>query len=594
MTYAQIPCPVLLSVYLVSYGLVVQPNDLKSSGEVTTQSRVVSTIWPQSHFLHCSPTMMSLKSLMVSKLHLAHRLPGRIPKTGRLCCVSSFSSTTHRQSTERKGFGSFHSEDIEVLIRQSDTEFIIPPIHSAISTAVIERFALTPTFTSPLLMTELSNRKALFALDPNWTFINQGAFGAALKPLLFEAFLWREYAESQPLRFHDRELFPLLAHSLRCMAKRLQCDAANLVPLVNVTAGMNAICRTMAVTLPPAAIAPAAPAATAIAQQADSRPQIAYLSLTYGSTKKMLTALAAELGYGVTVIPIPLPITSQASLMTALESQLASNIKLIVLDAITSNTACCLPVLAIAKKCKLISPDAVVVIDAAHALFSQQITLESSQLTEYQQCVDYWLTNGHKWLSAPKGCAVMWTNPSTVQRMRPAIISHGYTAATNQKWMTRDHFISAFAWDGCRDYAALLCLPSALSVWDELAKNFPHEGLQGWDVYRQYIMNLLDNAELVCEEMWGTSEADYPCPKEMRVNSPMRLLPLPQKVLGKSTRQDCTDRDAFQLQEKLYHDHQVEVPVKCLEGKLYVRISAHIYNSLEDYQKLAIVIRNMP
>jgi selenocysteine lyase/cysteine desulfurase len=44
------------------------------------------------------------------------------------------------------------------------------------------------------------------------------------------------------------------------------------------------------------------------------------------------------------------------------------------------------------------------------------------------------------------------------------------------------------------------------------------------------------------------------------------------------------------LQEELYQAWQVEVPVKCHHGKLYVRISAHIYNKLEDYQELVTAV----
>jgi hypothetical protein len=34
----------------------------------------------------------------------------------------------------------------------------------------------------------------------------------------------------------------------------------------------------------------------------------------------------------------------------------------------------------------------------------------------------------------------------------------------------------------------------------------------------------------------------------------------------------------------------VEVPVKCIQGTLYVRISAHIYNIYDDYIDLADAI----
>jgi selenocysteine lyase/cysteine desulfurase len=45
-------------------------------------------------------------------------------------------------------------------------------------------------------------------------------------------------------------------------------------------------------------------------------------------------------------------------------------------------------------------------------------------------------------------------------------------------------------------------------------------------------------------------------------------------------------------QEILHHEHAIEVPVKCLEGRLYVRVSAHIYNTIDQYQHLARVIRS--
>jgi selenocysteine lyase/cysteine desulfurase len=32
---------------------------------------------------------------------------------------------------------------------------------------------------------------------------------------------------------------------------------------------------------------------------------------------------------------------------------------------------------------------------------------------------------------------------------------------------------------------------------------------------------------------------------------------------------------------------RIEVPVKCVQGRLYVRLSAHLYNQLSDYERLA-------
>ena len=92
-------------------------------------------------------------------------------------------------------------------------------------------------------------------------------------------------------------------------------------------------------------------------------------------------------------------------------------------------------------------------------------------------------------------------------------------------------------------------------------------------------------------------------------------VPLPEIVQGVNTREGTEDRHAFALQvrqllflniyhsnpsllllraqEVLHQEHRVEVPVKCLEGRLYLRLSAHIYNSLDQYERLAFIVKNM-
>jgi len=89
---------------------------------------------------------------------------------------------------------------------------------------------------------------------------------------------------------------------------------------------------------------------------------------------------------------------------------------------------------------------------------------------------------------------------------------------------------------------------------------------------------------------WKISESDFAAPKEMRIGNgcPMSLVPLPASVRGVATRSGTnTDKEAFQLQEWLHHEHKIEVPVKCQGGQLYVRISAHVYNTKDDYHNLA-------
>ena len=73
----------------------------------------------------------------------------------------------------------------------------------------------------------------------------------------------------------------------------------------------------------------------------------------------------------------------------------------------------------------------------------------------------------------------------------------------------------------------------------------------------------------------------------------MILVPLPNHINNTSTTINCTDKEAFTLQNMLYHNHYVEVPIKCVNGRLYVRVSCHVYNDLEDFARLAKAVNGM-
>ena len=52
--------------------------------------------------------------------------------------------------------------------------------------------------------------------------------------------------------------------------------------------------------------------------------------------------------------------------------------------------------------------------------------------------------------------------------------------------------------------------------------------------------------------------------------------------------------DAENFQNYLFSQHHIEVPFKSVGGKLYVRISVHIYNELHEYEVLADAVNQLP
>ena len=48
--------------------------------------------------------------------------------------------------------------------------------------------------------------------------------------------------------------------------------------------------------------------------------------------------------------------------------------------------------------------------------------------------------------------------------------------------------------------------------------------------------------------------------------------------------------DSKYIQDLLHFKYSTEVPIKNLDGKLYIRISSHIYNRISDYEAIAKLI----
>ena len=392
--------------------------------------------------------------------------------------------------SERQGFGSFHSEDIEILVRKDFASYQLPEIYESIQTAsdnVINSVVRTGNF-----QVGKSSMTTLYSLDPSWTFINHGAFGATCVVGQRESDLWRQLCDTQPLRYYDRIMLPMVAHVVRTVADYFSCSPTQIMPLPNVTAGLNAVANSVSL------------------QPGD---QVLCLSISYGSTKKILKHACTKNEAELIIIPLPLPIHSVEELIKTISSYANSHTKLIVLDSITSNTALTLPVVDIAIACKSrVSKDCLIVVDGAHSMFSDDInlapscaadsTITSDTMNKTSGCsvssknldndtgrstsrpaladiIDVYLTNGHKWLSAPKGCAFMWLSPRAT-KICPAIISHGFVAATlsnDHKGIVKelpepnpDKLLSAFSWDGCRDYSALLSVPAVIRMWSVVDK----------------------------------------------------------------------------------------------------------------------------
>ena len=147
----------------------------------------------------------------------------------------------------------------------------------------------------------------------------------------------------------------------------------------------------------------------------------------------------------------------------------------------------------------------------------------------------------------------MHAGPAWRDALRPLVASHGVA----------DGYLPSFAWTGTRDPSPVLAIPAALAFF----------GQAGWQAVRQHNNELaLLGADLIARRI-GTSPPDAG-----GLAAAMRLVQLPRPL---------TEADARALERRLLADHRVVVPVTCHGGWQWLRLSAQLYNTPADYERLA-------
>ncbi|CAI8058002.1 L-cysteine desulfhydrase [Geodia barretti] len=216
------------------------------------------------------------------------------------------SRTTMDAAASKRDFGSFHSSNVEELLRLPEAS---SAPHAALCLSSPALFVCLlhvqevyqppkipvdlPSFSSSDLKFGREAKEAHFHLSASWTFINHGAFGAVLKEALAAAAVWQVYCERQPLRFLDRELLPLLAFTTRRLADFIDATPSELALVPNVTTGINSVIRSVCKTFSP-------------------QDSVLIFNTTYGAVKKLVRTVSEEVGFSVHELVIHFPLHSHS------------------------------------------------------------------------------------------------------------------------------------------------------------------------------------------------------------------------------------------------------------------------------------------
>lgn len=377
-------------------------------------------------------------------------------------------------------------------------------------------------------------------LDPGVTFLNHGAFGACPRHVLsFQAGL-RERLERQPLQFLVRELEPELDAARAALAQFVGTDADNLVFVPNATTGVNTVLRSLAF------------------EPAD---ELLVTNHEYNASRNALDFVAARSGARVVVAQVPFPLRSADEIFSPVLAAVTPRTRLALLDHVSSPTGLILPIERLVGE--LSARGVPTLVDGAHAPGMVPLNLDRIGAA-------YYTGNCHKWLCAPKGAAFLCVQPGRQQSIRPLTISHG----ANSLRKDRSRFQIEFGWTGTGDMAAYLCVPEALRFMGALLAG-------GWpEIMARNRALTLAARNALCAAL----SIPEPCPAEL-IGS-LASVPLPDDADDAFPILPCNE---YRLQTELRLKHCIEVPIMAWPAppKRLLRISAQLYNSLPQYERLA-------
>ena len=375
----------------------------------------------------------------------------------------------------------------------------------------------------------VSKYREQWSLDSRVEYLNHGSFGAVPRVVAAAQREIQQLEENNPNLFFRTTLPKLYDQARTQVATWLGVPPELFAFVPNASQGV--IAATSALITSP-------------------RSQIVATSLGYGGVLNGLAEIARRTQSTLRIAEIEFTsgVQNAEDIADSVFAALTSDTSVVVLDQITSETALLLPLEQIVRTIRRIAPQARVVVDGAHTPGMLSPILPAD--------FDMWVGNFHKWICAPRASAGLVCKNSTIaNQMTPLAPSWDFEAG----------FPKSFFAQGTDDYSSYLVTPDAIKFHDSFNTNER-------DTHNRTI---IDEVAKMLHSSWGT-EPDVP--KEMFCPW-MRLVRLPMK-------RQLTKAEADALTLKVSQELNTETVIVSPGDSNYVRLSAHIYNEIEDYEKL--------
>jgi isopenicillin-N epimerase len=259
--------------------------------------------------------------------------------------------------------------------------------------------------------------RELFLLDPDVVFLNHGSFGACPRPVFDRYRAWQLELEREPVEFlgRERRFGERLEEARLHLAAYLGADAGSLVFAPNVSTGLDAVVRSLAL---------------------DSDDEVLLGDDEYGGVERLWSFVASRTGARLRRAPADdLDPGPRTRIVFCSHVEWTSGRVNDVAGALS-------------------------IVDGAHAPGQLDLSLDAIG-------ADVYAGNCHKWLCAPKGSGFLYVRPDVQHLIEPLVVSWDWDEASS--WPEQNR------WQGTRDPSAYLSVPAAIDFqavhdWPEVRR----------------------------------------------------------------------------------------------------------------------------
>jgi len=379
-------------------------------------------------------------------------------------------------------------------------------------------------------------------LSEDVCFLNNGSFGSTPITVMDEQTRLRGIIESDPVRFFERDYIPMMSSSITKLSEFMNADSEGMTFVKNTTEGVNTVLRSLVL---------------------NPGDEIIVTNHSYQACWNAVDFVTERAGAKTVVVDIPFRVKNEEEILEKVIDAVSERTVLALIDTVTSATGLRMPFEKLVGSLQSSGVD--VLLDAAHG--PGIVPLNLSELG-----AAYCTGNCHKWLCTPKGSAFLHIRSDLKKKIRPLSISHGASLEGSDQ----ERFEFEFGWPGTQDPTPWLCIPLAIDFMGDLVEG-------GWPAIMERNRNLTIQARKILCDAIGTTE---PVPESMVSSIASVEMPGDGEVGAMSM-----EGDPFH--NLLLDEYGIQVPVFPWRhhGIRYIRVSAQLYNSLEEYHYLAECLR---